>query len=213
MISWLLYLVPLALGSIPFGVLVAKFYQVDNLQERGSGNIGATNVSRVLGFWPAGAITFTLDFLKGAVPVAVASLPAFQSIWANWVSSLGFAGSSEITEAQIWGAGLCAVIGHCFSPWMKFKGGKGVATGAGVFLVLSPLAGVAGLIAFGLTFRDKKTGSLASLAGLSVIAVSHWVLQPAGNYLWFAGAIILLILIRHESNIDALLHNRENAFR
>jgi glycerol-3-phosphate acyltransferase PlsY len=82
-----------------------------------------------------------------------------------------------------------------------------------VILILSPLAGVVGLIAFGLTFREKKTGSLASLAGLLTVAVTHWVLRPAGTYLWFAGALVFLILIRHESNIDALLQNRENAFR
>jgi glycerol-3-phosphate acyltransferase PlsY len=212
LIEGLLYLIPLLVGSIPFGVIVARFYQVDDLQSRGSGNIGATNVSRVLGFWPAGAITFTLDFLKGALPVFVVGLASFQSAWANWVSSIGFAGQSEITESKIWAVGLCAVVGHCFSPWMRFKGGKGVATGIGVLLVLSPVAGLAGLIAFGLTFREKKTGSLASLSGLMTVAIVHWVFQPPGNYLWFAGAIVFLILIRHDTNIDALLQNRENAF-
>jgi glycerol-3-phosphate acyltransferase PlsY len=125
--SWLLYLAPLLLGSIPFGVIVAKFYRVDDLQSRGSGNIGATNVSRVLGFWPAGAITFTLDLLKGVLPVLIASSASFQNAWAKWVTGLGYPSQVEITDTQIWAMGLAAV----FLPGSNSKAAKALPPASG----------------------------------------------------------------------------------
>ena len=196
-------LAALILGSIPFGVIVARIYKIDDLQSRGSGNIGATNVSRVLGFWPAGAIVFSLDLFKGALPILL--------VKAGVASRYGYT-AADVSEAALWLIGFCAVAGHCFSPWVGFKGGKGVATGIGVLLALSPWAGLAGILAFGLTFYEKRTGSLASLAGLMIAAATHLVLYPPGAYLWFGGLIVWLIVIRHEKNIDALLQNRENSF-
>lgn len=203
------------LGSIPFGLFMARAFQVNDLQSRGSGNIGATNVSRVVGFWPAGALTFLLDVLKGLIPVLLLSLPSVQGFWSGWWESLGRSGV-EISENVIWLVGFFAVCGHCFSPWVRFKGGKGVATGFGVIVVLSPWAGLAGILTFAFVFLKTKIGSLASISGLTVVALVHLIWNDHhsyGMYSWFGAAILALILIRHESNLDGLLQGAERSFK
>lgn len=195
------------LGSIPFGLLVARLFQVKDLRAHGSGNIGATNVARVVGFWPAGALTLALDVLKGVIPVILAasySLPLWQPL---------FEGVELRSSLHLsWLAGLFAVLGHCFSPWLHFRGGKGVATGLGVLLMLSPAAALIGIMGFLLAFLDQRIGSIASLSGLGVACVAHLVLNPMGSHLWAGAALIFVIVVRHESNISALLENRENRF-
>jgi len=195
------------LGSMPFGLIVAKFFDVRDLTSQGSGNIGATNVTRVLGFWPAGAITFLLDFLKGALPVLVLAsgvLSQIGPVAAEFSSTPGL--------NEIWLTGLVAVLGHCYSPWLNFRGGKGVATGFGALVVLSPWAALAGLVAFTLTFINRRMGSIASLLGVGTAAVVHLATHSLGPHLLAGGAMIAVIVIRHESNIDALLQDRENQF-
>jgi glycerol-3-phosphate acyltransferase PlsY len=198
------------LGSIPFGILMARAFHVKDLQSRGSGNIGATNVARVAGFWPAGFLTFILDLGKGVVPVLVVSLPVFQIWWTTQVAP-----GSEIGIYAIWLVGLFTVLGHCFSPWVKFKGGKGVATGLGVLTIIAPIAAFAGIIGFVFCFLKTKQGSLSSITGLILAAVTFLIDKPSdsyGPYLWIGAALIFLILFRHESNIDALLDGRERKF-
>lgn len=206
-----------ALGSIPFGVLMAKIFRVKNLTERGSGNIGATNVARVVGLWPAGVLTFFLDIMKGALPVLILRVPFLRTLlWPEAISDVPGNGSGDIflfSDFSIWTAGLMAVIGHCFSPWVHLKGGKGVATGFGVMLILSPIAAVFGLLGYIAMFLTNRISSLASLAGLLLASVIHLALCSTGDYLWVSGALVFLILMRHETNIDALLQNRENTFR
>lgn len=214
-VDLILFAAAFLLGSVPFGLLMARAFRVGDLQSKGSGNIGATNVSRVVGFWPAGALTFLLDVLKGVVPVLLVSLPAMQQWWSGWWEGFGRSGV-EVTDNVIWGVGFCAVLGHCFSPWVRFKGGKGVATGFGVIAVLSPWAGLAGILTFLFTFLKAKTSSLASIAGLLMVAIVHLVIHDHHNYssyLWIGAAIVFLILIRHESNIDGLLQGQERSFR
>lgn len=196
------------LGSAPFGILISRFFGVKDLKERGSGNIGATNVSRVVGLWPAGVLTFLADSAKGAVAVVLARPEGVEWI----VGSPQAIPPIAHTEWFAWLVALAAVLGHCYSPWLRFKGGKGVATSFGVAIMLSPLAALAGGVVFILTFLAKRIGSLASLAGILTIAVTHLVLNPLGSYLWIGAALIGLILIRHEANIDALLENREKSF-
>ena len=195
------------LGSIPFGLLVAKLFKVHDLSSRGSGNIGATNVSRVLGFWPAGAMTLALDMLKGMLPVFLLQPMGF-GLWSS------AAGLENITVplTLTWGVGVAAVLGHCFSPWMHFKGGKGVATGFGILLLLSPISGLIGALAFIVTFFSTKTGSLSSIAGLILATMTHLIVYPTGTHLWLGAVLVSVILVRHESNIDALLENREKVF-
>ncbi len=197
------------LGSIPFGLLVAKAFKVKDLASRGSGNIGATNVARVVGFWPAGAITLALDTLKGVLPVILVLRPGF-SLWAP---AIGLSPDTLPPLALAWAVGLSAVFGHCFSPWLNFRGGKGVATGLGVILVLSPVSAAFGVASFVFVFMMRRIGSLSSIAGLSTAALVHVIHQPTGAHLWFGLIMIWIILIRHQANIDALLEDRENVFR
>jgi len=215
MINTLLCLMAFLIGSIPFGILMARAFNVKDLQTRGSGNIGATNVSRVVGFWPAGALTFLLDVLKGMLPVFVVNLSSFQAAWSGWWEGLGHPGIA-INENIIWLTAFCAVAGHCFSPWVKLKGGKGVATGFGAILILSPFAALGGILAFAFTFLKTRVGSLSSIAGLLTVAVVYLVIRDHnsyGSYVWIGAMMLFLILIRHESNIDAILKGQERSFR
>jgi glycerol-3-phosphate acyltransferase PlsY len=187
------------LGSIPFGLIVARLAGAEDPRKKGSGNIGATNISRVLGFWPWGLLTFVLDFAKGAIPVLALS--------AGWLSD-----ATSGSPAGAWATALCGVLGHCYTPWLRFNGGKGVATGLGALVVLSPIASGIGMIAFGLTFAATRTGSLSSLAGILGLSIAHLILAPTGPYLWLGGLLIFVILLRHESNLDALLQENEKSF-
>jgi glycerol-3-phosphate acyltransferase PlsY len=198
------------IGSIPFGLIIARAFKVKDLTARGSGNIGATNVSRVLGFWPAGFITLALDVLKGAAPVA---LIAFTGI----AESLGALmqvpeGLARVTPLLLWSVGLFLVLGHCFSPWLHFKGGKGVATGLGVILVLSPLSALVGIVGFVCAFLLTNVGSMGSLTGLTFAVAAYLVMNPVGAQAWAGATMIFVILIRHEGNLNAMLENRENKF-
>jgi len=207
LLPWLTGTFAFILGSIPFGLLVARIFKVKDLTQRGSGNIGATNVARVIGFWPAGVVTLALDMFKGSFPVLLVS-----SLGVGLWEGLFHLSDYQFSEVWIWSVGLLAVLGHCYSPWLQFRGGKGVATGFGVILVLSPWSGLVGLAAFLLTFIGKRTGSLSSLVGLLSAATTHLMLYPMGSQIWVGAAIVFLILLRHESNINALLENREKTF-
>jgi acyl phosphate:glycerol-3-phosphate acyltransferase len=142
---WLLLLGFLA-GSIPFGLLVGKRMGVD-IREKGSGNIGASNVTRVLGVG-AGVVVAILDIAKGALPVWYARHHGGVPTMVGWA----------------------AILGHCFSPWLGGRGGKGVATAFGVFLIVSPfMAGVA-IVVFGAVLAITRVPTIGSLAGMATIA-------------------------------------------
>jgi glycerol-3-phosphate acyltransferase PlsY len=147
------------LGSIPFGKSIASFHGVD-IQKRGSGNIGFANVRRVLG-WRAGLSTLALDITKGAVP----TLLAYR------------AGGPELA---FW-VGVCAIFGHIYPIWLRFRGGKGIATGLGVVSVLQPAMAVLGLVGYLvslLLFRKSFIGSLLGAGIVSLLGVlwdpAHW---------------------------------------
>jgi glycerol-3-phosphate acyltransferase PlsY len=198
------------IGSIPFGLLTARIFRVKDLTQRGSGNIGATNVSRVLGFWPAGFITLLLDVLKGAAPVAIIA-------YTGLAESLGSlmqvpSATALVTPLLVWSVGLFAVLGHCFSPWLHFKGGKGVATGIGVILVLSPISALAGIIGFIFAFALTQVGAMGSMTGMVFAAAAYLVMSPVGAHAWAGAAMLYVILIRHEGNLNRMLENRENKF-
>ncbi|HTM57961.1 MAG TPA: glycerol-3-phosphate acyltransferase [Candidatus Udaeobacter sp.] len=169
------------IGSIPFGVLLAGRRGVD-IRHQGSGNIGAANVTRVLGL-RAGLIVLVLDSTKGALPTWFALHHA-----APW------------TVAS---TGLAAILGHCFSPWLKWRGGKGVATALGVFAVLSPLAALVALGVFAVVFAATRVPALGSLAGAVAIAVVLMMRGPA-PYAWLAVAITGLLVWTHRSNLRGL---------
>jgi glycerol-3-phosphate acyltransferase PlsY len=177
------------LGSIPFGVLLARARGVD-LKKVGSGNIGATNAARALGK-KAGAVVLLLDTFKAWLPTAAA-------LWLR----LG----PEVAAA----AGFAAFAGHIFSPWLKLKGGKGVACGLGAFLALSPAAaGIAGAVCV-VVVVTTRLGSLGSLVGAAALVPALLALHEPRPYVILAGVMFVLILWRHRENIDRMLHRREN---
>jgi glycerol-3-phosphate acyltransferase PlsY len=207
--SWLLLPVAFLCGSIPFGLLVAKVHGID-IRTVGSGNIGATNVGRVLGK-RGFALVFTLDLLKGLLPTLAMG------------ASLGCLGSFAITppQAGMWLAGMAlAVLGHVFCPWLKFKGGKGVATGAGAMLgVFPPLAVplLGALVVWFIALRIWKTISISSMlaAGslpLFVAAVATarhqgdvaQGLRESWPFIAAGVALTFLVVFTHRANIQRL---------
>jgi glycerol-3-phosphate acyltransferase PlsY len=133
-------------GSIPFGLLIGKRYGVD-IRQKGSGNIGASNVTRVIGVG-AGVLVGILDIAKGALPVWLAYR------YGGVATTVGWA----------------AILGHCFSPWLGGKGGKGVATAFGVFLVVWPLAAGVAVVVFGATLAMTRIPTVGSLAAMATVA-------------------------------------------
>lgn len=189
------------LGAIPFSLWLARKVGKIDLRQHGSGNVGATNVARTLG-WKWGLIALGLDAVKGALPVALVT----------WLLPPNFA---DMTHARVL-AGLCAVLGHMFSPWLNFKGGKGVATGLGVAAVLAPLATLVAFGIFALTFTIWRIVSLSSM--LAAVAFAATELTLFGASLWssdswslgaFSIAVPLLIIVRHRANIVRLWRGEE----
>jgi glycerol-3-phosphate acyltransferase PlsY len=211
-LTWVICVFAFALGSVPFGLLVARLFKVKDLTRKGSGNIGATNVARVIGFWPAGFLTFLLDMSKGVLATVLATPVGYHLLVSLLGSPSDVSDSAGLSIVVPWIAGFFVVLGHCYSPWLHLKGGKGVATGLGVILVLSPLSALFGILAFGLVFFHSRIASLSSIAGLILAAIAHLVFNPVGVHLCVGLLMLLVILIRHEANIDALLENREKSF-
>jgi glycerol-3-phosphate acyltransferase PlsY len=173
-------------GAIPFGVLLARRRGVD-IRAHGSGNIGATNVTRVLG--PrTGAVVLVLDALKGALPTAAA-----------------LAVDAEPRLVALTGG--AAILGHCFSPFLRGRGGKGVATALGVFLVIAPaLVGIAAAV-FAVVLRATRVPALGSLAGSLAISIGL-VARGGGPYAALACATTALLVYTHRTNLAKLRARR-----
>jgi glycerol-3-phosphate acyltransferase PlsY len=179
------------LGSIPFGVVLAKLRRVD-LRQHGSGNIGATNVSRTLGK-TAGILTLIGDCGKGYLAVWIAE----QLLEPQWAVAV---------------AGLMAFLGHVFSVFLKFKGGKGVATGLGVFLNLMPWAGLSSIGIFAFSLIITRYVSVSSiLAAISIPWLGYYFDAP-GPSLYVATAAAVITTIRHRENIQRLVDGTESKF-
>jgi len=194
-IRLLLWLAAFLLGSIPFGLLVSRLYGVNNLRDQGSGNIGATNVTRVVGFWPAGVLTFLLDAIKGVLLI----LP----IRFHWA----FEGLVPESTALFWSIALVSVLGHCFSPWLRFRGGKGVATIFGAVFLLAPWSGLVAAVVFALTYLATRVGAAASMLSLMAALSVYRLFYPYDSSLVLFFAMVLLAIYRHESNLDQLLQS------
>ncbi len=176
------------IGSIPFGLILTRMFGAGDLRSIGSGNIGATNVLRT-GRKSLALATLLLDALKGAFPV--------------WLAGTFFGPDMAIV------AGLGAIIGHCFPVWLKFNGGKGVATAAGVVLTLTPLAGLLALVVFLLVVALTRYVSLSSLLAAISTAPLAYVLghvQAAELYLLVA----VIIIIKHHENLRRLFAGKES---
>lgn len=189
------------LGSIPFGYLLVRFFRKSDIRDTGSGNIGATNVIRSGAKW-LGIATLLLDAGKGAAAVLICGALARHAL----------AVPSVVASASAIG-GLAAIVGHVFTVWLGFKGGKGVATGLGVFLALSPIAMLASLGIFLIVFLSMRFVSLASILAAAAFPLAAAFLQRG---LWtpaFAACVILgpsLIILKHHENIRRLIAGTEH---
>ena len=197
------------LGSIPCGVIIAKAKGVD-LEKIGSGNIGATNVLRSLG---KGAALLTLlgDVLKGTVAVAIAR--AFVSDPGFYASEFGTGILQSITsnpQAAIEGlVGLSAILGHNFSPFLRFRGGKGVATSIGVLVIYSPQVAILTLIIWLVAALITKYSSLGAIVAFGLLPVNVFLFDPVRIKVLISAMITLLILVRHIGNIERLIKGAE----
>ncbi|MEW6585132.1 MAG: glycerol-3-phosphate 1-O-acyltransferase PlsY [Nitrospirota bacterium] len=182
-------LVSFVLGSIPFGIIVAKVKGVD-LKKVGSGNIGATNVLRSLGKWPA-ALTLCGDILKGTLAVASARYLDVGSAWEGV-------------------AGISAILGHNFSIFLGFKGGKGVATSMGVLLFYSPFAAVLTLIIWLAVVVITRYSSMGALVSFGLLPLNIYFFDPDDRAKLFVAILItVFIFLRHGDNIRRLTKGTE----
>lgn len=191
------------LGSIPWGYVVGKCRGVD-IRQHGSGNIGATNVFRTLGRnW--GVLVFALDVIKGILAVQFAM---------KWLAPTPTPGE-WLTVPDNLGilAGLGCFLGHCFPVWLGFKGGKGVAVGAGILIGLAPAVAGIGLAIWAVVFKLSRYVSLASVTAAISLPIILWLLhRQIGAIFWFTLLISLLAIWRHRTNIQRLLAGTESRF-
>jgi len=186
------------LGSLPFGLILTKLFGGSDIRKSGSGNIGATNVARVVGP-AAGVLTLLLDAAKGACAVWLAGRFTDQSAAASML------------------AGLAALVGHCFPIWLKFKGGKGVATALGIFLMLAPLAALGALAFFVLVvlvWRYVSLGSISAAAAMPLLVYFLWAPGHAPPLVVSFGTLFAsaLVIIKHDANLQRLIDGTEPKF-
>jgi len=190
--TFLLLISAYLLGSIPTGVILAKAFSNVDPRTQGSGNIGATNIYRTAGK-KLGVITLLGDILKGLIPVVIAR---------------------GVLESHLWigGVALAGFLGHLYPIFLKFKGGKGIATGLGAFLALAPLSAILSFLVFLAVVYKWRYISLGSLTATAAFPIFLALLNPHHIYIPFAVIIGVLIFYRHRENIERLLGRRESKF-
>ena len=199
------------LGAIPFGFLVARAKGV-NIFEVGSKSPGATNVRRVLGQGP-GNLVFALDALKGALASSWAILAHTNGsiTLSDWgLNSAGHIAGDGLVWLGVVGL-IGAMVGHSFSCFTKFRGGKGVATGTGGLLMIMPLSVLIGGVVWVLVFFSTRYVSLASILAATSLPLIVWLIGP-GTVISLAAFIALFVIVRHRTNIQRLLGGTENRF-
>ena len=188
----ILALIAYLFGAIPFGLLVAKSRGID-IRTQGSGNIGATNVFRVVGKgW--GIFTLVLDALKGFIPAFI--FPMFGNLDSEWGVLFG----------------LLSIVGHSFPVYLKFKGGKGVATSAGMLIGVAPQAVGVGLLVWIICMVIWRYVSLASIVAAATIAVTVWVIDMGLIINIALTALGAMVIWLHRANIKRLINGTENRF-
>ncbi len=190
-------------GGIPFGYLVGGAILKDDIRKHGSGNIGATNVTRLLG-WKWGTLVLFLDALKGLLPTLATKL------------YLQGGGNQELLIPGVILAGISCIVGHIYPIWLKLQGGKGVATSLGVILVIAPLASGIALATFLLVFAATRIVGLASVISVTAFSVAQLVLMGRTALMveqlpmtLFSTIIPALIVWKHRSNIVRMLRGDE----
>jgi len=189
------YIIAYLVGGIPFGLLLARQFAGVNVKESGSGSIGATNVLRVVKETnPAlakklGIATLVLDALKGVVVLGVAYF-------------LG------LDDSVLWAIAVLAVLGHCFSPYLSFEGGKGVATGMGVMMVMIPLETLIALIVWAVMAKTVRISSLSSLTGVLALLISSFFIHPDIAHAPI-GFIVFILFYKHIPNIIRVINGKE----
>ena len=179
------------LGATPTSYIAGKVGRGIDLREHGSKNLGATNVYRILG-WKYAIPVALVDIAKGVAPALLFSHPAWLAV----------------------AVGGAAVLGHMFSPYVRFKGGKGVATAAGMFLALAPLAVLIAMAVWGICLWLTGYVSLSSIIAVLSVPLSVALLQPGSPYVfWASVALVALIIFAHRRNVSRLLSGTENRFR
>ena len=203
------------LGSIPFGYLAAKAKGID-IRSVGSGNIGATNAMRVLGK-PTGIFVLLMDAIKGYVACAFLAPLVYNWLAPHYSDPGDFIPLQRVpTDFQIWFyvvAGVCAVLGHNYTCWLKFKGGKGIATTAGVYIALAPWALLIALVVFILAVAITRYISIGSITAAIVLPAVVWAMPPHNILLGVVTtALGALAIYKHKSNIQRLMAGTENRF-
>lgn len=177
------------IGSIPFSYLIPKWMGRIDIRQHGSGNTGTTNVVRTLGL-KIGIVAFLGDFLKGIIPTAI-GLILFSTLG-------GIVG------------GVFSILGHCYSVWLKFKGGKGIATSAGVLVVLMPVVLIILLTIQFIIIFATRIMSLASISSAIILPVLTALLHSNDQLLYFSVLLAVFIIFKHKDNIKRLLKGEEN---
>ncbi|WP_169778508.1 glycerol-3-phosphate 1-O-acyltransferase PlsY [Campylobacter curvus] len=195
----MLYLIAYLLGGVPFGLIFGKIFAKVDITTEGSGSIGATNVLRVLKQHDPklakkiAILTVVFDVLKGVAPILIAR--AF-----------------DVSQSVLWGMAVLSVVGHCFSPFLKFEGGKGVATGAGVIACFLPIEIAIALLVWFLIGKILKISSLASLGALAALIIASFILHPEMNGIHSHAPLLIiafLVVYKHLPNIKRLLSGTE----
>ncbi|QKG28594.1 glycerol-3-phosphate 1-O-acyltransferase PlsY [Campylobacter sp. RM16187] len=194
------YALAYLLGGIPFGLILGKFFANVNIQNEGSKSIGATNVLRVLKekdpklAKKIAILTVVCDVLKGVLPILIAK----------------FIG---LSPATLWAMAVFSVIGHCYSPFLKFEGGKGVATGAGVLMIFLPIEIIVALVVWFIIGKVLKISSLASLVALFAFIISSFIIHPQIPDIDSHAPILIIAFIvfyKHIPNIKRLISGQES---
>lgn len=204
--SWILLAFAFFLGSIPFGLIISRYWLGIDIRQQGSGNIGMTNVMRVGGKLP-GALTFALDFFKGTAAVLLAQA---------WLSP-----ELEPVDREFWVAliAVTAVCGHVFSVFLNFKGGKGVSTLFGVLAAVHLPTGLAAAAVWGGMFLWKRISSLSALTMLATlpfwlaVAPLRFGDEVFESRMWLFSGLAALLIYKHRSNITRLLSGEEGQLR
>jgi acyl phosphate:glycerol-3-phosphate acyltransferase len=205
LIFFTIFVISYLLGSIPAGYLAGRIAGID-IRTMGSGNIGATNVTRILGKH-FGYPVFVIDFLKGLIAVRVSILVAKQM-------------QLPETLMELVGiiAAIACVVGHIFPVWLRFKGGKGVATSAGALFGLMPLAALVGALIWFFVFKLTRYVSVASITAAIALPIVIFILLSqsevhSGTLFYFSICVAALVVLRHRSNIVRLVNGTEPRFK